>query len=110
MIVYHFKTKLSQAQWLTLVILANQEAKIRRIAVQSQPGQIVCDTLSQKKKKKSQKRAGGVTQAECSVFKDHYHTHTKKVNTYSLSIKNIVNDEKEESSPALSLSITTQSY
>jgi hypothetical protein len=31
------------------VILATQEAEIRRIAVQSQPGQIVQETLSQKK-------------------------------------------------------------
>jgi hypothetical protein len=30
------------------VILAAQEAEIRRIIVQSQPGQIVCETLSQK--------------------------------------------------------------
>jgi hypothetical protein len=28
------------------VILATQEAEIRRTAVQSQPGQIVCETLS----------------------------------------------------------------
>jgi hypothetical protein len=37
-------------------VLATQEAEIRRIAVQSQPGKIVCETLSQKhasgKKKK----------------------------------------------------------
>jgi hypothetical protein len=30
------------------VILPTQEAEIRRIAVQSQPRQIVCKTLSQK--------------------------------------------------------------
>jgi hypothetical protein len=30
-------------------ILATQEAEIRRIDVRSQPGQIVCETLSQKK-------------------------------------------------------------
>jgi hypothetical protein len=36
-------------RWLTPVILAAQEADIRRIIVQSQPGQIVCETLSQKK-------------------------------------------------------------
>jgi hypothetical protein len=30
------------------VILATQEAEIRRIEVQSQPRQIVCETLSQK--------------------------------------------------------------
>jgi hypothetical protein len=41
------------------VILATQEAEIRRITVQNQPRQIVCETLSQKKKP-SQKRAGGV--------------------------------------------------
>jgi mannosyltransferase OCH1-like enzyme len=35
-------------QWLTRVILAIQEAEIRRITVQSQPGQIVLQTLSQK--------------------------------------------------------------
>jgi hypothetical protein len=34
--------------WLTLVILATQEAEIRRIAVQSQPREIVLETLSQK--------------------------------------------------------------
>jgi hypothetical protein len=38
------------------VILATQEAEIRRIAVQSQPGQIVHKTPSQKNT--SQKRAG----------------------------------------------------
>jgi hypothetical protein len=32
--------------WLTSIILASQEAAIRRIAVPSQPGQIVCETLS----------------------------------------------------------------
>jgi hypothetical protein len=32
--------------WLTPVILAPQEAEIRRIMVQSQPGQIVHETLS----------------------------------------------------------------
>jgi hypothetical protein len=36
-------------QWLTPVVLATQEAEIKRIAVQSQPGQIVLETLSRKK-------------------------------------------------------------
>jgi hypothetical protein len=35
-------------QWLMPVILATQEAEIRRIMVGSLPGQIVCETLSQK--------------------------------------------------------------
>jgi hypothetical protein len=34
--------------WLTPIILATQEAENRRISVQSQPGQIVLKTLSQK--------------------------------------------------------------
>jgi hypothetical protein len=42
------KTSLSGRRWLTAVILAIQEAEIRSIEVRSQPGQIVCETLSQK--------------------------------------------------------------
>jgi hypothetical protein len=47
--------------WLTPVILTTQKAEIRRIMVQSQPGQIVHQALS--RKKPSQKRAGRVAQA-----------------------------------------------
>jgi hypothetical protein len=47
----------ARCQWLTPVIVATQEAVFRRIAVLSQPGQLVHKTqsqknLSQKKKKK----------------------------------------------------------
>jgi hypothetical protein len=35
--------------WLTPIILAAQEAEIKKILIQSQPGQIVHETLSQKK-------------------------------------------------------------
>jgi hypothetical protein len=44
-----FKGYLPRRQWPTPVILASQEAEIRRIMVQSQPGQIVHKTLSQRK-------------------------------------------------------------
>jgi hypothetical protein len=44
------KQKYSYAghQWFMSVILATQKAEIRRIAVQSQPRQIIRETLSQK--------------------------------------------------------------
>jgi hypothetical protein len=41
------RSKASGHQWLMPVILAIQEAEIRRIAIQSQLGQIVQKTLSQ---------------------------------------------------------------
>jgi hypothetical protein len=46
--------------WITPVILAIRGAEIRRSEVQSQPRQIVCETLSQKYP--TQKRAGGMAQ------------------------------------------------
>jgi hypothetical protein len=58
------------------IILATQEAEIRRIEVQSQPRQIVHKNLS-KKTKKSQKRAGGVTEGVDPEFKPQYHKKKK---------------------------------
>jgi hypothetical protein len=40
----------TRCQWLTPVILATQEAELRRIMFQSQPRQIACETLSWEKK------------------------------------------------------------
>jgi hypothetical protein len=56
--------------WLTPVILATQEAEIRRIKIQSRPGQTVRETLSQKNP--SQKRVG-VAQGVGPKFKFQYH-------------------------------------
>jgi hypothetical protein len=47
-----------------------QEAEIRRITVQSQPGEIVWELLSQKHP--SQKKAGGVAQGIGPEFKPQY--------------------------------------
>jgi hypothetical protein len=63
------------------VILATQEAEIKRIVVGCQPRQIVLETLSKKKKKTLYKnRAGGVAQGEGPEFKSLYHTHLLKIN------------------------------
>jgi hypothetical protein len=65
--VQSIKRKLARCLWLTPVILATQEAEVRRIVVQSQPRQIVHKTLSQKKT--IIKRAGGVSQGVGPEFK-----------------------------------------
>jgi predicted P-loop ATPase len=52
------------------VILATQEAEIRRITIQIHPRQVVHETLSQKNS--SQKRAGGVTQGVDPKVKSQY--------------------------------------
>jgi hypothetical protein len=55
--------------WCTPIILATQEAEIRRIKVQSQPRQIVCNTLSLLTKKKM---ADGVPHGVGPEFKPGY--------------------------------------
>jgi hypothetical protein len=57
------------------IILASQEAELKRIMVQSQPRQIVHETLSRKTLHKN--RAGGVAQGEGPEFKPKY---CKKIN------------------------------
>jgi hypothetical protein len=62
-------------QWLTLTILATQEAEIR-IAVQSQPGQNSSrDPIS---KIPNTRRAGGVAQGIGTEFKSWYRKKKKK--------------------------------
>jgi hypothetical protein len=51
------------------VILATQEAAIRRIVVGSQPGQIVLEILS---RKTLHKKAGGVAQGADPEFKPEH--------------------------------------
>jgi hypothetical protein len=63
--------------WLTPVILATEEAEIRRIVVQNHPGQIVHKTPSQKYLT-HKKRAGGVAQGIIPEFKPSYHKKKKK--------------------------------
>jgi hypothetical protein len=60
------------------VILATQEAEIRRIAVQRQPGQIVLKTLSPKTH--PEKRVGGVAQGIDPELKPQYHKKKKNCN------------------------------
>jgi hypothetical protein len=55
---------------------STQEAKIRKIVVQSQPGEIVLETLSLKNP--SQKRAGGVAQGIGPEFKHQCRKKKKK--------------------------------
>jgi hypothetical protein len=52
------------------VILATQEAKIRKITVWSQPREVVQETLSQKKNHKI--KGGGVAQGVDFEFKPHW--------------------------------------
>jgi hypothetical protein len=61
---------------LAFIILATQEAEIRRIAVGSQPGQIVRETLSRKTIHKN--RDGGVTRVVGPEFKPKYCKKKKK--------------------------------
>jgi hypothetical protein len=68
--VVRFKKLVWLVADVTPVILATQEAEIRRITVWGQPGQIVHETLSGKNP--SQKRAGGVAQGVGPKFKPQY--------------------------------------
>jgi hypothetical protein len=71
-----YKNQAVRHQWLTPVILATQEAEIRRIAVRRQPWQTVHETLSQKSFIQK-KRAGGVAQGVGPEFKPQYRKEPK---------------------------------
>jgi hypothetical protein len=64
-------------EWLTTVILATQEARLRRVNIQSQSGQIVHKTQFGKTPI-HKKGAGGVAQGVSSEFKPQYHEKIKK--------------------------------
>jgi hypothetical protein len=61
------------------IILATQVKEIRKIKVQSQPGQIVFETLS--RKNPSHKRASRVAQGVGPEFKPQYRKKKKKKST-----------------------------
>jgi hypothetical protein len=63
-------------RWPTPVILVTQEAEIRRITIQSQPRQIVGETLSRETLHKN--RAGEVVHGVSPEFKPQYHEKKKK--------------------------------
>jgi hypothetical protein len=65
----------SQVWWLTPVILATQETKIR-IDIQSQSGQMDFKTLSWKNP--SQKKSGGMAEGVVPEFKLQHHKKKKE--------------------------------
>jgi hypothetical protein len=72
-------------QWLMPVIPVTQEAKIRQIAVWSQPGQIVWEILSWKNP--SEKRACQVALGVGPDFKHQYCNNNNNNNRYVCALK-----------------------
>jgi hypothetical protein len=105
-LLFHKDEIVARDRRLTSVILATQEAEIRRIVVRSQPEQIPYKTLS--RKYPSQKRAHGVAQGEGPEFKPQYRKKKKKkkheiVIPYFL---NVHEDEPRDTEPLLHIGIS----
>jgi hypothetical protein len=80
----HKNAQNAECRWLTPIILATQEAEIRRILVRSQPGQIVCEILPSKKKSSQKKRLVEwlkVKTLSSNVQTSVPHTQTQKKNS-----------------------------
>jgi hypothetical protein len=80
------------------VSLATQEAEIKRIVVQRQPGQTVQEPLCRKTLYKQ--RAGGVAQGKGPEFKPQYHKKKKKKpinmeNVQLLTIRSAAQNEEQ---------------
>jgi hypothetical protein len=89
-------------QWLTPVILATQEAEIRKFAVRSQPGQrVLWDTILKNPSQKN--RVGGVAQGEGPEFKPQY-CKKKKCQRQRHRIAIVQQSQKTQSVPASLLS------
>jgi hypothetical protein len=73
--IHTYKHNQAGCQWLTSVILATQEAEIRKTAVRSQPGETVCDPIS--KNPITKNWAGGMAQGEGLEFKVQKHKKKK---------------------------------
>jgi hypothetical protein len=65
------KKKTAECWWLRPVIIGTQEAAIRRITIQSQPGQIAGEDLSQKKKPNTKEEWWSVSRCRLE-FKPQY--------------------------------------
>jgi hypothetical protein len=79
---HRIKSLLGAGHWWLMRVILNTHRRQRSggTLVQSQPGQIVCKTLT--RKNPSQKRAGGVAQGVGHKFKPQYCNNNNKKNTF----------------------------